>query len=181
LKICVECGKEFFLKPKAFHQKFCNRKCLKSFDRKKLRSNPIKHEEFKSKTRLKQRKKSGNNNLSPDRLTRIPGSGHVQDGYILKYIKHPNSNKSGCVFEHVLVMSEHLGRALLKGENVHHINGIRDDNRIENLELWSTSQPSGQRVEDKIKWAIEFLSSYDYTVMTLYKNRGIEDELRLRA
>jgi hypothetical protein len=73
---------------------------------------------------------------------------------------HPNSDTKGWIAEHRLVMSEHLGRPLLPNENVHHINGDRFDNRLENLELWSKSQPSGQRIEDKIKYAIELLKQY---------------------
>ena len=68
---------------------------------------------------------------------------------------------------HREIMEEFLGRKLLPGENVHHINGDRTDNRIENLELWSTSQPSGQRIEDKVKWALEILETYKDIIETI--------------
>lgn len=60
-------------------------------------------------------------------------------GYIKIYAPHhENANKAGYIFEHRLMMETKIGRKLLKTEVVHHKNGMIQDNRIENLELFSS-------------------------------------------
>lgn len=85
---------------------------------------------------------------------------YTAQGYIMLGSKYEGNTTGKSIYEHRLIMQQFLGRELVKGENIHHKNGFRDDNRIENLELWSTNQPQGQRVEDKILWAQEFLKFY---------------------
>lgn len=73
---------------------------------------------------------------------KVPDRVETKNGYITIRIdgKH--------VFEHRILMEQKLGRKLEKHESVHHINGIRNDNRLENLELWIGAIRYGQRATD---------------------------------
>lgn len=90
----------------------------------------------------------------PVRGRGIPIKTKNKQGYVQVSVNGKSS------LEHRLVMEKHLGRRLLSHEAVHHRNGVRDDNRLENLELWSTSHPAGQRTTDKVAHAVEILARY---------------------
>jgi hypothetical protein len=81
-----------------------------------------------------------------------------KDGYRYRY--RDLNGKREQQLEHRVLMEQWLGRTLVKGENVHHVNGDRADNRRKNLELWNTSQPPGQRWQDKLEWAREIIALY---------------------
>jgi len=158
-------------------QKYCCHKCYKNhpIQKEKNRLNSRKNyekngEELRKYHREWHRRLVRKKKCLPmdfPRMKKFSGEGYVaKSGYKYFGIKnHPLANKYGRVAEHKLIIFNHIGRILRKHESIHHKNGIRSDNRIENLELWSKSQPSGQRVEDKIEWCKEFLNEYGIKVI----------------
>jgi tRNA-dihydrouridine synthase len=100
----------------------------------------------------------------PNTVQRVREYGHFRisaQGYVIEHmVGHFAADEDGRVLQHRRVMAEKLGRKLHPYENVHHKNGARHDNRLENLELWVKRQPAGQRVEDLREWAKWILKEY---------------------
>ena len=82
----------------------------------------------------------------------------TKDGYVITTIR------GRTVMQHRFLMEQHLGRELKKYENIHHKNGDRADNRLENLEVWVMRPRPGQRTEDMVEWAVDYLRSHGYEV-----------------
>jgi hypothetical protein len=93
----------------------------------------------------------------------VAGTGYVSHGYrivpVPKHLRHLTNGHTP-IAEHRLVMARLLGRPMTADESVHHKDGDRLNNAEDNLELWSRWQPRGQRVSDKVAYALELLARY---------------------
>lgn len=167
IKNCLRCGAEFTAKAAhAERRQFCSRQCTHAARTeralvekncancgKPFRSQPYRNVSLCSteclrEVRAKKKRKH------PSGWSIDPRSGYVR-----------GSRNGVAILQHREVMEKVLGRALRPYENIHHKNGEKSDNRPENLEVWITRQPKGQRPQDTIDWAVDYLRSLGYTVL----------------
>jgi hypothetical protein len=135
IKNCKQCGKEFKTYPSKVsigRGKFCSVECSR---------------------------KVTNKNLTHRWVKGIRHSRHKHrnlkfNGYIEIYKpNHPNYTQRGYVLEHRLIVEKYIGRYLEKFEDVHHINGIKNDNRIDNLKILTHSEHTRINNPVSFRWA----------------------------
>ena len=132
--ICTICKKEFQFR-KSAHRRFCSKKCSSKFT-----CNTKQWKEMMKKCM------SGKNNHAWKGGKRKHTEGYTE---IKVPREHPFCNSGGYILEHRYVMEKHLKRYLKLKERVHHLNGVRTDNRIENLILFPTDSEH-QKFHQKI-------------------------------
>lgn len=148
----VECGGKYRSAKKAVTMSCAHCKKLFSFAPSKRRSLDNAHCSVSCSAKANKAKTTANKHKNTG------GWKIGVDGYVVKYMDGKK------VFQHRVVMEDVIGRKLMPYENVHHINGIKHDNRAENLELWVISQPKGQRVKDQLDAAKKLLEQHGYVV-----------------
>jgi hypothetical protein len=158
---CEQCGKRF---PNRHPQRFCSRACRAAATKGVARVDrpPVPCPECGTVFQPSQARtarygarycsrecgyKAGNRTRGRKGPANPKWKGGIKS-HALGYVREWDPAR-GYVLQHRLVMEQMLGRPLAKGENVHHKNGIRDDNRPENLELWAKHQPPGQRAVEQ--------------------------------
>jgi len=162
---CLKCDKPFMAKPSHIGRRvYCSVQCRGAAKTERASLEFTCQHCGKTYSRPPSKQREGINYCSRRCATRgmgdkKRGNGAInQDGYRrVQYYGKP-------MLEHRYLMEKHLGRELKEWETLHHINGERSDNRLENWEVWVIRPHKGQRVVETIPWAIDFLTTYGYTV-----------------
>lgn len=148
---CVTCGKPVYKNKSQIDKKYCSMACRKTVYIKKC---PICDTLMHSDRIHCSHSCSIIANKDIEKNVKIGTTRKTPKGYILEKIQ-VDENTTTWIPQHRLVYEKFLGRKLERNENIHHLNSIKDDNRLENLELWNSAQPTGQRPKDILKFARE--------------------------
>jgi uncharacterized protein (DUF1330 family) len=141
-RICLVCKRIFYTDKtqiRIYGGKFCSQKCFHKSQIGKKRSKKV-------------RKNIAFGKIGSKNPNWIGGKVLDKRGYILiKFREHPNAQTNGYIYEHRLVMEKHLGRYLKPEETIHHLNGDKTDNRIENLKLFASKSEHIKHIHIKIE------------------------------
>lgn len=150
-RVCEQCGAEYSRLPSRtisvfLVSRFCSHACMH------LAREPISEKSCVACGQSFQRKKGrGGDHFATQRFCSYKCAARSRGNPRYRKIRVDGKQMQ----EHRYVMEQMIGRPLRPFESVHHKNGHRLDNQPENLELWATTQPYGQRVDDLIAFVVE--------------------------